>query len=200
MRRQLILILVVAGIFLMGAAFTATVYAEDNTQASRRERVHNLIVTRLANGLNLSPSEAQQLGEVLKKHRQRKHRLRREIRFLTGQLRQETSSGNEKGIKTTLNKLQEARDNLDRSDEIMFSEVKTMLNANQQAQFVLIMDEIRHEVRAVRRRGRGYPRDGIQSPGTQQPQRSYTNQPTPSGVWRSYGPAPQSPNGAWVGN
>ncbi|MDX1387533.1 MAG: hypothetical protein R3257_08085, partial [bacterium] len=127
----------------------------------------------------------------------KKYRLRREIRHLTTKLREETNSGNQQAMQATLKKLQESRDQLDRSDDAMFSEVKNMLNSQQLAQFVLIMDEIRHEVRAVRRRGRrAYPGGGYVPSGAPQPQRGYTNQPTHPGYWRGYAPAQPSGNGS----
>lgn len=150
---------------------------------SARERVHQLIVTRIATELNLNPEETAKLGTVLKKYKQNKHRLRYEIQNLTAQLRKDTESGNEKATQATLKQLQAAQDQLDRSDEIMFAEVKAMLTPNQVAQFVLVMDEIRHEVRAVKRRGRpnyeGGPSYQFKAPNTQQaPQQpQLTNQP-----------------------
>jgi len=155
----------------------------EDSSDSARERVHQLIVTRIATELNLNPEETAKLGVVLKNYKDNKHRLRNEIQNLTAQLRKDTESGNEKATQATLKKLQAAQDQLDRTDEVMFAEVKTMLSPNQVAQFVLVMDEIRHEVRAVKRRGRpnyeGGPSYQFKAPNTQQnPQQpQLTNQP-----------------------
>lgn len=186
----------------------------DKSKASARERVHQLIVTRIANELKLGPTETQKLGGVLKKYKQNKHRLRYQIQQLTAQLRQDTASGNEQATQTTLKKLQQAQEELDKSDEVMFAEVKTMLTPNQVAQFVLVMDEIRHEVRAVKRRGRrnyqGGPQFPYQAPGqkpaAQPQQRQLTNQPPYAPYPPGYGNGyvnPYRPNpkdGVWVGD
>lgn len=202
----------VAGIFLLAPGAWAQSAPSDPQKSSARERVHQLIVTRIANELELSPTESKQLGTVLKKYKQRKHRLRYQIQQHTAQLRQDTASGNEQATQATLKKLQQAQEELDKSDEVMFAEVKTMLTPNQVAQFVLVMDEIRHEVRAVKRRGRrnyqGGPQFPYQAPGqTPQPQkRQLTNQPPYSPYPPGYGSGyvnpyrPDPKDGVWVGN
>lgn len=176
----------------IGALLAPLAYGQPSSEASR-DRVNQLIVARLATGLNLSDAEAQKLGGILKQNRERKFQLRQQLQQLTAQLRQDTQVGDKKQIEGTLKKLQETRDQLDRSDEVMFAEVKTMLDPNQLAQFVLIMDEIRHEIRAVRRRN---PRELNPAPGTfvpgaapSQPQQGYTNQPNPPpGYYQGYVP------------
>jgi hypothetical protein len=177
-------------------------YGQPPSEASR-DRVHELIVARLATGLNLSDSQAKQLGDILKKNWERKSQFRDQVQQLTTQLRQDTQAGDKKQTEATLKKLQEARDQLDRSDEVMFAEVKTLLDSNQLAQFVLIMDEIRHEIRAVRRRG---PREIAPEPGSNPafmpPQQGYTkqpsNQPYPPGYYQGYVPYPPPRPGVQV--
>ncbi len=200
-------------VFFLGQVAWGQNNSKQDSSASARERVHQLIVTRISNALGLDQAQSARLGEVLKKYKQEKQRLRYEIQGLTSQLRQVTNSGNEKSVQSTLKKLQETQDQLDRSDEVMFAEVKTMLTPNQVAQFVLIMDEIRHEVQAVKRRGRreyqGGPTYQFQPPKTEQtsPQPQLTNQPTyqppyQPGTWNGY-VTPLRPNSdkeVWVGN
>lgn len=175
---------------------TSLVYAQNPARGpgngSKRQRVHQLIMMRLSTGLNLTQAEAQQLSTVLNKQQQSKRQLRHQLRQLTAQLRTVTASNNQGEIQSTLKKLQTTRDRLDRVNEEMFSEVKTLLNPQQLAQFVLTMDEIRHEVRAVRR-GVGVGRPGQQPPPYRPPAPGYT-------PGYGYPPAPQAPsNSIFVG-
>jgi TolA-binding protein len=185
-------------ILLSLGALLPLAHAEGPSQASR-DRVNQLILTRLATGLNLNEAETQKLGVILKQHRDRKRDLRGQIQQLTAQLRQDTQVGDKKQTEATLKKLQETKDQLDRSDEVMFAEVKTMLDANQLAQFVLIMDEIRHEVTAARRHGTRQigPATGT-APAAATPQQEYTNKPYPPGYYPGYAPYPPREGGVWV--
>lgn len=196
-----ILIFFLTTVIGMGMFFSAPARGEGDPQEAKRARVHDLIVARLASGLNLNQAEAEKLGQVLKENHLRKKRLRAEVRRLTEQLRQDTQLGDKKQIQATLKKLQEANDQLDRSDEMMFARVKTMLDPNQLAQFVLIMDEIRHEIRAVRRRSPRQlpaPAPGT-APAVNAPQQGYTQQPSDPYYRRGYYPPPRE-GGVWVGD
>lgn len=201
MRGRAIFILIFAvGFFSLSSPLAFGQSPSQAPSQASRDRVNALIVARLAAGLNLSEPEAQKLGAILQRYRNRKRSLKGQIRQLTAQLRQDTQVGDKKQTEATLKKLQETKDQLDRSDEVMFAEVKTVLNSEQQAQFVLIMDEIRHEIHAVRRRG---PRTGAPASDTtpgitppQPPKQEYTTQPPPPGYYyRGYGP-PR--DGVWV--
>lgn len=190
-------VLIISMVFLLGIPSYGRAEGRTPSESAqaRRQRVHELIVARLANGLNLSHAQAQKLGDVLKKYHERKHQLRRETRRLTGQLREETASGNKAAIQTTLAKLQETRDQLDRCDDLMYAEVKTMLSPKQLAQFVLIMDEIRHEIRAVRRRS---PRQFQRAP-TRHPNPE-NNAPTENALTRQPRQAPPVLSNGIIGN
>lgn len=176
------LLVLVLGIFFLSVAAPSAWAQTDpssSKKAARRERVQQLIIMRLSSGLNLDAAEAQQLGNILKKHRQRKWQCKRDLKQLTAELRQKSAQGNEKEIKATLDQIQKMRDQIDRSAEEMFAEVKTMLSPQQLAQFVLIMDEIRHEVRAIRRRKPRLGTPGYQGPGPgYQPGYQYPAPPT----------------------
>jgi hypothetical protein len=201
MRVRLLQIIFLALAMGFGLLQGPLAFGQPPSQASR-DRVNELIITRLATGLNLNEAEAQKLGAILKKSRERKRELRGQLQMLTAQLRQDTQVGDKKQTEATLKKLQETKDQLDRSDEVMFAEVKTMLEPNQLAQFVLIMDEIRHEIYAVRRRS---PRQITPASGTTPsiapPQQEYTNKPPPPGYYPGYGPnPPPREGGVWVGD
>ncbi len=127
-------------------------------QVDRRakvEQIHQLILARVSQELGLSSVQTQKLDEILRRHRERKYPLRRQAYRLKSELREETLRGEEKKLKATLGKLQQVQDQIEQSEEVMYAEVRTLLNPQQLARFVLIMDEIRHEIRAVRRMRRG---------------------------------------------
>lgn len=142
-------------IFLVPALLTASLgYAQQSPHhpplENRREQVFQLIITRLATGLQLNETQTRRLESILKKYKEQKKELYFRKRELTQQLRTEASQSDEKAIQKTLKSLEDTRNQIDQVDDAMFAEVKPMLTPRQQAQFVLIMEDIRHEVRAIR--------------------------------------------------
>ncbi len=142
------------------AVFSPPLRAQQVSRQVRVEQIHQLILARVSQELGLTPVQTQKLDEVLRRHRERKYPLRRQAYRLKSRLREETIRGEEKKLKDTLGKLQQVQDQIEQNEEAMYAEVRTLLNPQQLAQFVLIMDEIRHEIRAVRRMNRRGPHPG----------------------------------------
>jgi Spy/CpxP family protein refolding chaperone len=125
---------------------------KDEELKARKEQVSQLILTRLTEDLSLNEEKSRQLGVILQKYREKRKELRRELRQVKYQLSQSAKSDKNQELQPALTRFQEIRDQMDRLDEAMFAEVKPLLTLEQQARFVLTMEEIRHEIRAVRAR------------------------------------------------
>lgn len=151
---------------LVWLALCAPAFAQDPNampEDYKRERVQELIVMRLNNELGLNPSQSQQIAQILRKYHQERAGLRRQLRDLTGQLRAVSTGGNEAQIQALLRQITSTRNQLDQVDDRMFAEVKPLLTPRQQAQYLLVMDEIRQEVKAIRNPMMGPP--GYYGPG-----------------------------------
>ncbi|MCE9624687.1 MAG: periplasmic heavy metal sensor [Deltaproteobacteria bacterium] len=141
---------------LVTLALGGLVHAQDanNPQAVpedyKREKIQDLIVMRLNSELGLNPTQSAQLAQILRKYQQKRSDTRRQLRELTGQLRNVSGSGNDKEIQALLKQVTSLRSQLDQVDDQMFAEMKPMLTSRQQAQYLLVMDEIRQEIRAIR--------------------------------------------------
>lgn len=146
----------------------ASAWAEHDTvdMAGKRERVHSLILMRLTERLGLNSTQSQQIGQMMRKYHERRAGLKHQMRELTAQLRAATASSNDAQIQTLLNQTSQARAGLDQLNAQMFAEIRPLLNPKQQAQFLIVMDEIRGEVRAIRRQGGPY---GPGFPGSNNP-------------------------------
>lgn len=118
---------------------------------ARRQQIHELVMIRLKNALELTPSQADQISQVLRKYRQEKTADRTKIRQLTLKLREVSNSGNEAQIQGLIQQISAAKAELDQVDDRMFAEAKKHLNTKQQAQFIFVMEEIKREVQAVKR-------------------------------------------------
>ena len=116
----------------------------------KRERIQDLIIMRLNSELGLNPSQSQQLAQILRKYHQERQELRRRQRELTGQLRTASSGGNEAQIQGLLKQITSTRSQLDQVNDRQFNEIKPLLTPMQQAKYLLVMDEIRQEVKAIR--------------------------------------------------
>jgi len=135
-------------------------FAEDPKDAqeaavleARRQQIHDLVMIRLNNALDLTPAQSEQISQVLRKFRKEKIEDRNKIRQLTLKLREVSNSGDDAQIQSLIQQISATRAEIDKVDDRMFSEAKKHLNTRQQAQFIFVMEEIRKEVQAVKRGG-----------------------------------------------
>jgi multidrug efflux pump subunit AcrB len=157
MRRSLTLLL--AFMMVLGVAGLALAqYAP--TYTPQQEQIHALIMMRLTNALHLNESQAKQLGAIMSKYHAQRMQLRQKLQGLTGQLQASSASGNEVQIKALVANIDKTKKELDNCDDEMFTEAKKMLTLQQQAQFLLVMDEIHREIRAIRGGGQYGPGPG----------------------------------------
>jgi DNA anti-recombination protein RmuC len=154
MRRRFLSFALLLSLALLGAP----AYAGDPKDAqeaavleSRRQQIHELVMIRLNNALDLSPAQSQQISQTLTKFRKEKSGYRHRIRVDTLKLREISNSGNDAQIQGLIQQISATRAQLDKIDDRMFAEAKKHLNTKQQAQFIFVMDEIRKEVQAVKR-------------------------------------------------
>lgn len=140
---------------LFGSAFPVSLSAQGpdgGAEDYKRERIQDLIIMRLNNELGLNPSQSQQLAQIVRKHQQQRADLRRKQRELTAELRTASSGGgNDAHLQSLLKQLTSTRSQLDQINDQMFNEIKPMLSPVQQAKYLLVMDEIRQEIKAIRR-------------------------------------------------
>jgi DNA anti-recombination protein RmuC len=162
MRKWTVALIFVA--LLYAGALRAQVGPGPASDDAKRERVQQLILMRLNSSLGLNSEQSQKLGEILRKYHQQKTGLRAEMRDLTGQLQTAYNSNNEAEIRRIVAQLTAIHSQMENIDNQIFSDLKPMLTPKQQAQYFLIMDEIRREVQSVRQNG-GPPGLGAPGPG-----------------------------------
>jgi len=134
--------------------------------SGKREQVHELIMARLNSELGLTPEQSERLSRILRKSREQRVALKARARELTGQLRSANAGGDEKKIHQAIKQLSAVRVQLDGLDEQRFNEVKAILVPRQQAKYLLVMEDIRREVQAVRRAS---PPEGSPAAGAVRP-------------------------------
>jgi len=134
-------------------------------QDNKNQKVQELIMMRMTQALALNGKQAQQLGDILSKYHEQKGQLRQQMRDLTAQLKTVAVSGNEADIQRLLRQANQTRINLDQLDDQMYSDVRPILNPRQQAQFLVVMDEIKSEIRAIRHQGPGATGPGFPQGG-----------------------------------
>ncbi len=145
-------ILLLLAFFLSPVFSTAQAWEANPAEvAEKRERVHSLILMRLTQRLGLSSADANKLGQIMKKYQGIKINLKNQLRDQSNQLRSVSAGGNEAEIEKVLSQVNTTRQKIDQVDDQMFNELKSVLNPKQQAQFLIVMEEIRGEVRAIRR-------------------------------------------------
>lgn len=118
---------------------------------ARRQQIHDLVMLRLNNALELSPTQSEQISQVLRKYRKQKTEYRKKIRQLTLQMRDNSSDASDAQVQSMIKQVTDTKAQLDKVDDQMFNDAKKYLNTRQQAQFLFVMEEIRREVQAVKR-------------------------------------------------
>ncbi len=161
-------------LFFLGGALSAR--AEGTAAVGdRREQIQALILMRLNQNLSLNATQSAQVGQILRKYQQRRHTLKHEMKGLNQQLRAASTSGNDAEIQKLLSASSKTRAEFDQIDDQMFNDLRPLLRPKQQAQFLIEMDEIRSEIRNVKRRS---------GPGWNVPPAAFSNNPNyfPPGV------------------
>lgn len=144
--------LCVLGVFLWAASFMSLgVQAQSGDDAFKRERIYSLIAMRLSDELKLDATKSQQLKSIMQRSYERRARLKQQMATLNQQLRGASSSGNEAELQRLLAAIDQTRGSFDQSDDEMFKEIKKILTPQQQAQYLIIMEEIRQEVYEIKR-------------------------------------------------
>lgn len=139
---------------LFGSALPVSLRAQEpvgGAEDYKRERIQDLIIMRLNNELGLNPAQSQQLAQIVRKYQQQRADLKRKQRELTAELRTASTGKNDAQLQSLLKQLTSTRNQLDQVNDQMFNEIKPMLSPVQQAKYFLVMDEIRQEIKAIRR-------------------------------------------------
>lgn len=168
-------------------------HAGDGSKESK-ERVRALIQMRLTQNLGLNAEQSAQIGQIMGKYQERRHDLRKEVRGLNEKLKSATTSGNEVEIQKLIGESNHTRLQLEQLDGQMFNEVKPMLTAPQQAKFLIEMDAIKSEIRAIRRSSQQPQGQAAgANPATNPPPGAFSTNPNyfPPGVPTTQNPPPK---------
>jgi len=182
-------ILAIAFLLCGGAA-----HAGDGSKESK-ERVRALIQMRLTQNLGLNAQQSAQIGQIMGKYQERRHELRKAVRGLNDKLKSATASGNEAEIQKFIGESNQTRLQLEQLDGQMFNEVKPMLTASQQAKFLIEMDAIKSEIRAIRRSSQQPQGQAAGAhPASNVPPGAFSNNPNyfPPGVPSTQNPPPKN--------
>jgi len=119
----------------------------------KQERLQTMIVMRLTNEVGLNQDQALKVSEIMRKYQMQRRMLHQKMRGLNQQLRMVAYSNDPKQATQVVSDLQKTKDEIDRLDDAMFNEIRPMLNPQQQAKFLLVMQDVRREMMQFRRGG-----------------------------------------------
>jgi len=151
MRRIFALLGLLAGLSL---AFPALSQAQPDSRPDRgekRERLQSLLQERFIQGLGLNENQAAQFSKVMRKYHQKRKELREQMKQDRQQLETVSSSSDASQASQVVARIQKTRSELDQLDNEQFKELKPILSPQQQAKYLLIMEEIRHEMMRIKR-------------------------------------------------
>lgn len=131
-------------------AFSSFAQAQDSS-AGKKEKLHLLIQERLQQGLGLSPDQAKKFSEIMKKYHQKRRELREQMRSYRSQLESASSSNDAAQASQVVSNLQKTRQEMEKIDDEQFKEIKPMLTPQQQAKYFLMMEDIRREMKQIKK-------------------------------------------------
>lgn len=141
-----------------------------NGLQQKQEKLQTLITLRLVNELGLSQDQALKVSEVMKKYHMKRRDLRMKLMELNQQLRDAVNANDPKSGQL-VGEIQKAKNEMDGVDDAMFREMKPMLTPQQQAKFILLMEDVRREIHQFHRGGPGGPPSGPGQEGNPPPKR-----------------------------
>ncbi|MCP5468219.1 MAG: hypothetical protein H7A32_03005 [Deltaproteobacteria bacterium] len=148
---RIISFLVILGAVSCNFCFELSAQTRQETDVQRRERVHQLILMRFVKGMNLTREESAILDNILRTRQQKKQDRKKTVLFAEGEVQKATELGDKVKLAKDLQKLHDAKKKLSQVDEEMFAEVKSNFDEIKVGQFVIIMGEIKNDVRSVQR-------------------------------------------------
>lgn len=139
----------------------------------KQQQLQTLITLRLVNELGLSQDQALKVSEIMKKYQMKRRDLRQKMMGLNQQLRTVAYSNNASQASQLIADIQKTKDEMEGLDDAQFKEIKPLLTPQQQARYLVLMEDIRREIRQFRRGGPGGfgPGGGFGSPPSATPPR-----------------------------
>jgi hypothetical protein len=124
---------------------------EDPQFQEKQERLQTLITVRLSDELGLSSEQSAKVAGILKKYHLKRRELRKKMMDLHQQLPTVAGSNDAKQASQVVSEIQKTREEIRGLDDAQFKELKPLLSPQQQAKFILVMDDIRREIMQFRR-------------------------------------------------
>lgn len=118
---------------------------------AKQERLQALITLRLIEGLGLTQEQALKVAESMKRHQMKRRELRQKMEGLKQQLQMVANSNDPHQAAQVVTQLQKTREEIEGLDDAQFKEIKPLLTPQQQAKYLLLMEEIRREIQQFRR-------------------------------------------------
>jgi hypothetical protein len=150
-------VLLFLSLFLLGTGSLTWAQQAQNFQnqsmQQKQERLQTLINVRLVNDLGLSQEQALKVSEIMKKYHLKRRELRQKMESLNQQLREVVNSNDDKRAGQLVSEFRKTKEEIEGIDDALFKEIKPMLTPQQQARFILVMEDIHREIRQLRRSG-----------------------------------------------
>ncbi|MBL7685529.1 MAG: hypothetical protein JNK65_05790, partial [Deltaproteobacteria bacterium] len=118
----------------------------------KQDHLQNLIVNRLSSEVGLSSEQFAKVSEIMKKYHLKRRELRKTMKGLRGQLEMAANSENSKQASQLVSDIQKTRNEIEAVDDDMFKEIKPHLTPQQQAKYLLVMQDIRREIHQFKKK------------------------------------------------
>lgn len=122
---------------------------------NKQQQLQTLITLRLVGELGLAQDQALKVSEIMRKYQMKRRDLRQKMMGQNQQLRSVAYSNNASQASQLIAEIQKTREEMENLDDAQFKEIKPLLTPQQQARYLVLMEDIRREIRQFRRPGPG---------------------------------------------
>ncbi len=151
MKKQMkVLFFVLALMFVCPKIFAqTTTFPSDGPE--KREKLQALVQERLVQGLALTPEQTKKFSEIFKKYHQKRYELREQMKLYHQDLEKASNDPNFERSSELVSNIQKLRSEMHKLEEEQFKELKPLLTPQQQAKYLLIMDQMRREMMQIKK-------------------------------------------------
>ena len=120
-------------------------------KVDKKEKLRVLMQERMVQSLGLNAEQSQKLSAISQKYQEKKKALREEMKNNRKQLELAAASNDVGQSNKAVANFIKARQEMDQLEDSQFKEVKNVLNPQQQAKYLLLKEEMRHEMMRIQR-------------------------------------------------
>lgn len=151
MKKLMVSVLTLSCLVFSLPAFSQASPDTKPAKGDKKEKLRLLMQERMVQNLGLNPEQSQKLSAISQKYQEKKKALREQMKEDRKQLEVAAASNDANQSNKAVANFIKDRQEMDQLEDSQFKEVKTVLSPPQQAKYLLLKEEMRHEMMRIQR-------------------------------------------------